>query len=118
MKENKPKIICICGSTRFADLHATTKWELEKDGKAICLMINYLPLWYSILQGWLGCDHFAEQSGRKKILDELHLRKIDLADEIFVINKNGYIGKSTHEEIEYAQQHGKAISYLEPIKEP
>ncbi len=40
------KIICLCGSTRFADLHAITRWEFEKEGKAICLMINILPQWY------------------------------------------------------------------------
>ena len=42
-----PKIICICGSTRFADLHAIVRWELEKTGEYICLMINYLPAEYA-----------------------------------------------------------------------
>jgi len=109
----KPKVICICGSTRFADLHAITKWEFEKEGKTICLMINYLPFWYVEEHGWIHPDHLGEQSGYKKALDKLHLRKIDLADEVFVINSNGYIGKSTKCEIEYAEAKGKPVHYLE-----
>ncbi|GAI99270.1 unnamed protein product [marine sediment metagenome] len=110
----KAKVICICGSTRFADLHSIMKWELEKagKGKVICLMINYLPMWFAERKGWKGLHHFGEQSGLKDMLDELHLRKIDLADEIFVINKNGYIGDSTKAEIAYAINHGKPVRYL------
>jgi len=109
---NKSEIICICGSTRFADHHAILRWELEKQGK-ICLMINYLPLWYAEEQGWNGNDHFGEQSGMKEHLDELHLRKIDLADRVYVVNPGGYIGESTRREIEYAEQKGKPVIYLE-----
>lgn len=109
----RPKIICICGSTRFADLHAIKRWEFEKDGKAICLTINYLPMGYARKMGWSGHNHFGEQAGNKKILDKLHLRKIDLADEVFVLNVDGYIGESTRKEIEYARKMGKPISYLE-----
>lgn len=113
-KPSKPKVICICGSTKFADAHAIAKWEFEKAGKTLCLMINYLPIWYAEEQGWKGFHHFGEQSGLKEMLDELHLRKIDLADEIFVINKNGYIGESTKAEIDYANSQGKPVLYLEP----
>jgi len=109
----KPKIICICGSTRFADLHAIARWEFEKDGKSICLMINYLPQSYAKEQGWDGNDHFGEIAGLKDILDELHFRKIDLADEVFIINYKGYIGESTRNEIEYAESLGKPIKYYE-----
>lgn len=109
----KPKIICICGSTKFADLHAIMRWELEKDGKVICLMINYLPNWYFKEIGLKGGSHIGEQFGNKEILDELHFRKIDLADEIYVINEGGYIGKSTRNEIEYAKKLGKPIKYFE-----
>ena len=49
----------------------------------------------------------------KEMLDDMHLRKIDLADEIFVINVGGYIGESTRREIEYAEDTGKKINYLE-----
>jgi hypothetical protein len=51
--------------------------------------------------------------GRKADLDELHKRKIDLADEIFVINVGGYIGESTKSEIEYARANKKPVSYRE-----
>lgn len=109
----KPEIICICGSTRFADEHAIKRWEFERAGKAICLMINYLPAWYATEQGWKGNDHFGEKSGLKDVLDELHLRKIDLADRVFVVNPGGYIGESTRREIDYAKQHAKPIEYME-----
>ncbi len=49
----------------------------------------------------------------KEKLDELHLRKIDLADEVFILNVDGYIGKSTKREMEYAKQSGKKIRFLE-----
>ena len=45
----------------------------------------------------------------------MHKRKIDMADEIFVINVNGYIGDSTKSEIEYANKTGKKVNYLEEI---
>ena len=50
--------------------------------------------------------------GTKAMLDDMHLRKIDLADEIFVINVDGYIGESTRREIAYAKQTGKPVRYL------
>ena len=108
---NKPTIVCLCGSTRFADHHAIMRWELEKQG-AIVLMINYLPAWYADSQGWDGHDHFGEKAGIKEQLDELHLRKIDVADKIMVINVDGYIGESTRREIEYAVAIGKPVEYL------
>ena len=47
------------------------------------------------------------------MLDDMHLRKIDMADEVFVINVGGYIGSSTRREIEYAVSQGKKVNYLE-----
>ena len=112
----KPKIVCICGSTKFADYHAIKRWELEKTGEHICLMINYLPADYAKeVFGERKHDHFGEVLGLKDILDELHFRKIDLCDEVFVINWNGYIGESTRNEINYAKKLGKPIKYLEQL---
>lgn len=54
--------------------------------------------------------------GMKEMLDNMHKRKIDMADEIFVINVGGYIGESTKSEIEYAIRNGKGVNYLEPIE--
>ena len=51
----------------------------------------------------------------KEMLDDMHKRKIDMADEIFVINVDGYIGSSTRSEIDYAQATGKQVRYLEEI---
>lgn len=52
----------------------------------------------------------------KEILDNMHKRKIDMADAIYVINVGGYIGESTKSEIEYAQRNGKKVMYLEPVE--
>ena len=60
-------------------------------------------------------DNEVWSEGVKEMLDDMHKRKIDMADEIFVINKNGYIGSSTKSEIEYATKTNKEINYLEPI---
>ena len=53
----------------------------------------------------------------KKMLDEMHKQKIDMSDEIYVINVGGYIGESTKNEIEYAKAKGKKIFYLKSIKQ-
>lgn len=78
-------------------------------------MINYLPEWYTKQQGWNGHDHFGEHAGLKKELDELHFRKIDMSDEVYVINLEGYIGESTRNEINYAKKTGKPVNYMEPL---
>lgn len=51
----------------------------------------------------------------KEMLDDMHKRRIDMSDEIFVINKDGYIGESTKSEIEYAIKTGKDVNYLENL---
>ena len=53
--------------------------------------------------------------GMKEMLDNMHKRKIDMADAIYVINVGGYIGESTRSEIEYALKNGKKVYYLEPV---
>ena len=107
--ENKPKVVCLCGSTRFSQWFMIKRWELEKQG-IITLGINILPDGY-----FKGENHHgAEQEGVKDILDNLHLRKIDLSDEVFILNIDGYIGESTKNEIKYALSAGKPVKYLEP----
>lgn len=108
----KPKIVCLCGSTRFTDLMLVKQWELSKQG-IIVLSWCALPDWYFKTA---DKNHIGDQEGVKEIVDTLHLRKIDLADEVFVINVNGYIGESTAREIAYAKAHNKPIEYLEAIK--
>ena len=52
--------------------------------------------------------------GTKEMLDDMHKRKIDMADAIYVVNVGGYVGESTRSEIEYARRNGKRVEYLEP----
>ena len=108
--ENMPKIICLCGSTRFTAEMLVRQWELMKQGYVV-LSWCALPDWY-----FEGEDktHIGDQEGVKKIVDEVHFRKIDLSDEILVINIGGYIGDSTKSEIRYALGHSKPVKFLEP----
>ena len=71
--------------------------------------LHLLPMWYP------NCPehHLAEHEGVAVEMDQLHLRKIDLADEIFVVNCNSYIGSSTTNEIAYATKLGKPVRCLE-----
>jgi len=105
---NRPKIVCFCGSTRFTAQMLILKWEREKKGE-IVLSWNALP--DSYFKG--ARTNAAEQEGVKEQIDELHKRKIDLADTVFVINIDGYVGESTRSEIDYAVAHGKPVFYLE-----
>jgi hypothetical protein len=109
------EVVCLCGSTRFADQHAIRRWELEQEGRGriVVLMINYLPHWWAESQGWDGNDHFGERTGTKEMLDELHLRKIDLSDRVEIINPGGYVGESTANEINYALRTRKPVTYME-----
>ncbi len=96
---SKPKVITICGSSKFVDIMAVLSWFLEKEEGAIVWGLHLLPYWYSaeVVPG-----HLAEHEGVANHADAPHLAKIDLSDEIFVVNWNNYIGKSTKAEINYA----------------
>ena len=105
----KPKVVVLCGSSRFVDIMAVCAWLIERDENAIAMGLHLLPTWY--------CreripDHLAEHEGVAPQMDALHLRKIDLANEIFVVNYNYYIGSSTTNEFEYARRHGKTIRWF------
>ena len=99
----KYKVITLCGSTRFKNEFMETQKRLTLEGNII------------ISVGLFGHSGDVEvwAEGTKEMLDDMHLRKIDLADEIFVINVGGYIGSSTKTEIEYAEKTGKPVRYLE-----
>lgn len=77
------------------------------------MVLSWCALPESYFQGE-DKTHIGDQEGVKEIVDEVHLRKIDLASEVFVMNIGGYIGESTRREIQYAKEQGKAINYLEP----
>ena len=108
----RPRIICLCGSSRFILHFATLAWEFEKLG-AITLGLHLLPKNYS---SELIPDHIAEYENVSEKMDALHLKKIELADEVFVIDVDGYIGKSTAKEIQHAESLGKPIDYLSKHK--
>jgi hypothetical protein len=108
IETRKPRIICLCGSTRFTHDMSIIQWELTKQGH-IVLSWCILPDDY-----FTGEDktHIGDQEGVKEIVDEVHKRKIDISDEIYVININGYIGESTRSEIKYAETKGIPVKYL------
>ncbi len=111
MMNKKPKIVCLCGSTRFTNEMLMLTWEYAKMG-VIALGWCVLPTNHET-NGKEIDHHLAEKEGVAHILNELHLRKIDLSNEVLVVNKNGYIGEDTKREIEYAKFTGKPIRYLE-----
>ncbi len=109
----KYKVVTLCGSTRFKDEFMDVQRELTLKG---CIVISV---------GFFGHSKDAELWDKmdeetkvktKTMLDDIHKRKIDMADEIFVINVGGYIGESTRSEIEYAGKIGKKVNYLEETK--
>lgn len=97
---DRPEIVCICGSTRFMDEMRIANRDLTLAG-----VIVLAP---GVFGGATGETITAEQ---KTALDALHLRKIDLADRVLIVNPGGYIGESTSREIAYAEATGKPISF-------
>ena len=101
--QGKYRIITLCGSTRFKNEFLEAQKQLTLAGN-IVISVG--------LFGHSG-DNEVWTEGTKEMLDDMHKRKIDMADEIFVINVGGYIGSSTASEIEYAKATGKPVRYLE-----
>ena len=101
----KYPVITLCGSTRFKDAFLEVQKRPTLEGN-IFISVG--------LFGHSGDDD-VWMEGTKEMLDDMHKRKIDMADAIYVINVGGYIGESTQSEIEYAQRNGKTIEYLEKL---
>ena len=99
------KVVTLCGSTRFKEQYMEVQKRLTLEG---CIVISVG------LFGHSG-DEEVWTPSTKEMLDDMHLRKIDMADEIFVINVGGYIGESTRREIAYAEKTGKKVRYLEEV---
>ncbi len=107
-RDELPKIVCLCGSTTFMKVFKKANLAETLAGKIVLS---------------IGCNTKSDDAlglSTKEIerLKELHLRKIDLADEIYVLNVGGYIGSSTRKEIEYAESLNMPVKYLEEIKQP
>jgi hypothetical protein len=106
------KVVTLCGSTKFKDEFMKAQKELTLKGYIVISVGLYghsgdSEVWENMDEGTL--------TKTKEMLDDMHKRKIDMADEIFVINVGGYIGDSTKSEIEYAKTHGKVVNYLEEV---
>lgn len=106
------KVVTLCGSTRFKDEFMEAQKRLTLEGN-IVISVGLFghsgdnEVWENMDEGTL--------TKTKEMLDDMHKRKIDMADEVYVINVGGYIGESTRSEIEYAREHGKMIRYLEEV---
>lgn len=97
---SKPKIVTICGSTRF-------RAEIANANRVLTLA-GYVVL----APGVFAHDGDEITDEQKVALDALHFQKIDLAGWIYVVNPGGYIGESTRREIEYARRAGKGVLAL------
>ena len=111
--QGKYKVITLCGSTRFKDEFMKAQKDLTLAGN---IVINVGLFGHSgDNEVWENMDE-GTLTKTKEMLDDMHKRKIDMADEIFVINVGGYIGSSTKSEIEYAKTTGKVVHYLETME--
>ena len=108
--QGKYPVITLCGSTRFKDQFMEAQKKLTFEGNIVISVGLFghsgdQEVWENMDEGTL--------TKTKEMLDDMHKRKIDMADAIFVINVGGYVGSSTKSEIEYAITHGKEVRYLE-----
>ena len=108
--EGKYPVVTLCGSTRFKEQFMEAQKRLTLEGNIVISVGLFghsgdQEVWENMDEGTL--------TKTKEMLDDMHKRKIDMADEIFVINKNGYIGSSTKSEIEYALKTNKKVNYME-----
>ncbi|MDQ0955863.1 hypothetical protein QFZ24_009872 [Streptomyces phaeochromogenes] len=105
---SRPPIVVLCGSTKFWEQFTEAAVYETVAGRIVlapgCNLKEPHPLW----------SDPARADRLKRVLDDLHLRKIDLADEVLVVNPGGYIGASTRREIDYARSIGKPVRYTHP----
>jgi hypothetical protein len=107
-RDDRPIIVCLCGSTQFKDAFMEANRRETADGKIVLSV------------GWFTHDSESTKptDQEKAALDRLHFDKIDLADEVLFLNVDGYVGDSTRREFARAVRHGKIIRWLEPSKIP
>lgn len=107
-QKTRPRIVCLCGSSRFYKVFQETNYDRTMAGE-IVLSIGFYP--HAVEESGHG-EGVGHDSAEKVKLDELHKRKIDLCDYVMVINVDGYIGESTRSEIDYALALRKPVTYL------
>lgn len=106
-----PEIVCLCGSTRFESVFKEAQFRLTVEGKIVLTVAgnwkdDHDDVWDEI------------DDEQKEALDELHFRKIDLADRVLVLNVNGYVGTSTRNEVQHAIDTDTEVTWLEPENVP
>lgn len=100
---DRPPIVCLCGSSRFAEELRALNRELTLAGTIV------------VAPAELGSTGGQITDEQKAALSALHLAKIDLADRVVVVNPGGYVGESTQREIRYARQTGRPVEYTDPL---
>ena len=108
--EGKYPVVTLCGSTRFKEQFMEAQKRLTLEGNIVISVGLFghsgdQEVWENMDEGTL--------TKTKEMMDDMHKRKIDMADSIYVINVGGYVGESTRSEIDYAESHGKKVIYLE-----
>jgi len=100
-----PKVVCLVGSTRFESMfHTANLWETLAGNIVLTV-------------GVFKVNHGALTEDQRWAINELHLTKIDMADEVFILNVGGYMGNGTKRELAYAREKEKVIRFLEPVEE-
>ncbi len=108
-QQERRVIVCLCGSTRFKKEFFEANFRETMAGK-IVLSVGFF--------GHADAAVYVPSDAEKTAVDELHLDKIALADEVLVLNVDGYVGDSTRREVLFAAKSGKTIRWLEPFKVP
>ncbi|HEY4452354.1 MAG TPA: hypothetical protein VGN13_12265 [Solirubrobacteraceae bacterium] len=109
----RPIVTTLCGSTRFPDAFALANMHLSLEGR-IVIGLGMLGHADEPRGARFLTSDGDESTPEKQGLDQLHFRKIDLSDGIYVVNVGGYVGSSTNREIEYAMAHGKTVEWMFP----
>ena len=97
----KVEVVTICGSTRFKEAQLKAMRELEEENLAVFMV-----------GGFMHADGLVISDEQKKQFDDLHKRKIEMSDWIYVVNVDGYVGSSTESEILYAKKLGKRVEFM------
>jgi hypothetical protein len=100
------KVVTLCGSTRFEAEFAQVNHRLTMQG---CVVIS---LGMFTLPDLPDHDWTSHGSDLKARLGRVHLQKIRMADEVYIVDPGRYVGESTRREIAYAQSLGKPVRYL------
>lgn len=111
----RPRVITLCGSSRFPEAFHLANAHLSMQGHVVISLGLFGHADEPTGARFMTSDG-NEATPEKVALDQLHFRKIDLSDGIFVVNVGGYVGSSTKREIEYARSQGKSVEFMFPAR--